>query len=245
MMNKPVLVVTHERSGTHLLINLINFDNKGEFYTIGFMPKIRDKVFTLEEYKHQVYKDIVVYSYKENIVCKSHHQVEFMEPFLDFVFEKYRVIYLKRDVKDVLVSYYKFLPGSDDDFPNFKDWIFMKPSDVGDKYLVSKNTHMNGPDPHIFIEPNNYIHRWKMHIDGWMKYKDKLLVLNYEDILQNFEETKKKIEEFIGKKIADKIPDIKDKELPNFNPGKGIIGSHKECMNRDLIKKIEKELRKY
>ena len=232
-MYKPVLVVTHERSGTHLLINIINYDKNGEFYTIGYIP--RNISYNLENYRHHTYKDIIVNSYRNDCVCKSHHQIEFMEDYLDFLFSKYNVIYLKRDIKDVLVSYYKFIPYPTDldKFPKFEDWIFSKPDDIGREFLLPYS-----PDPHVIIEPENYLDRWRNHIRGWEKYKDNLLILNYEDILIDFKNQKEKIESYIGKKIADIIPDVNDKNLPNFNPGKGIVGSHKEWMNNILIEKI-------
>ena len=230
---KPLLVITHERSGTHLLINLINYNKNGEFLTIGVIPN--GIPHTLENYKFHVYKSLVIRSYIDDCVCKSHHQVEFMEEHLDFIFEKYNVIYLKRDFKDVIISYYNFIEFSDKKLPNFEDWIFMKPDDIGKKYL-----HTDSTDPHVIIEPNNYIDRWKIHIDGWMKYKDNLLVLNYEDILNDYQNEKLKIENYIGRKIADTIPDVNDKNLPNFNPGKGIVGGYKNVMSDELIKKINK-----
>jgi len=230
---KPIIVITHERSGTHFLINLINYDKNGEFHTIGFIPQ--SIKYILENYIHYTYKDIIINSYIENIVCKSHHQVEFMEPYLEFLFDKYKVIYLKRDVKDVLVSYYKFIPFPKDldRFPKFEDWIFCSPDNIGREFLLPYS-----PDPHIIIEPKNYIDRWKLHVNGWMKYKDNMLVLNYEDILLDFQNQKSKIENYIGKEIGDKIPDVNDKNLPNFNPGKGISGEYKKWMTEDLITKI-------
>jgi len=233
---KPILVVTHERSGTHLLINIINQYNFGKFNTIGFIP-INTIPYTLDNYKHQVYKDIVVNSYLENIVCKSHHQVEFMKPFLDFIFDKYKVIYLKRNLKDVLVSYYKFIPHPKDldKFPKIEDWIFMKPDEIGKNFLIPYD-----PDPHIIIEPENYIDRWKIHIDGWMKYKENLLVLNYEDILLDFKNQKSKIENYIGCKVGDELPKVDDKRFPNFNPGKGIINGYHDLIDDILSDKINK-----
>lgn len=238
-MFKPIIVITHERSGTHLLINLINYDKNGQFHTIGFIPNNIE--YNLENYKFHTYKDIMVNSYREDIVCKSHHQVQFMEDYLDVLFSKYKVIYLKRDVKDVLVSYYKFIPFPQDldVFPKFEDWIFMKPDDIGRKFLLPYS-----PDPHVIIEPNNYVERWKLHVDGWLKYEDDLLVLNYEDILLDFDNQKEKIESYIGKKIGSQIPNINDKNLPNFNPGKGIIGSYKDYMKEDLINKINNIIKK-
>lgn len=240
MKIKSTLVITHERSGTHLLINTINYDNKGQFITIGYIRKISNKIYTIDDFKHETYKHIMSNVYFDDYkVFKSHHQVEFMEPYLDFVFSNYNVIYLKRDVKDVLWSYYNFLYDKDNkNIPSFEDWIFMKPDEIGQKLLTSQEKHIKGTDPHIIIEPNNFVERWKIHVDGWMKYKDKMLVLNYEDLLTDFDNKKIIIEKFIGKKIADKLPDINDKELPNFNPGKGIIGEHKKHMSQEIIDKI-------
>ena len=45
-MSKPIIVITHERSGTHLLINCINCADNGLFYTIGYTPNEDD--FNLE-----------------------------------------------------------------------------------------------------------------------------------------------------------------------------------------------------
>lgn len=232
---KPILVVTHERSGTHLLINLINYKKNGQFKTIGFINNVHNKTLTIDDYKWQVYKDIISNSYDETLVCKSHHQVQFFENYLDFLFEKYHVIYVKRELKDVLVSYYKFLPFPKDKdfFPTFDEWVFSKPDEIGRKFLLPYN-----PDPHVIVEPENYIERWKIHYENWEKYRNNILMINYEDILLNFNETKNIIENYIKRKIGDKIPNIYDKNLPNFSPNKGIVGGYKDFINTETISKI-------
>jgi hypothetical protein len=77
-----------------------------------------------------------------------------------------------------------------------------------------------------------------MHTNGWLKHKDKMLVVDYENILTNYSLEKDKIENYICKKISDKIPNVHDKTLPNFGPVKGVIGGHKEVMSKELIDKI-------
>lgn len=238
-MSKPIFVITHERSGTHLLINCINYDTKGRFETIGFTSDRRD--FNLKGYKHTTYKHIMSSAYVPDLVNKSHHQVQFMEDYLDFLFSKYKVIYVKRDIKDVLNSYYKFIPKpKEKNFPSFEEWVFSKPDDIGRQFLQPY-----APDPHIIVEPENYVHRWFLHTNGWLKHKDKMLVVNYEDMLSDYPNQKGRIESWIGKKIAPKIPDVHDKSLPNFGPVKGKIGGHKEVMSEKLVAKIEDLLSLY
>jgi hypothetical protein len=235
---KPIIVITHERSGTHLLINMINIENKGAFYSVGVLDHKEKNI--LYNYRYHVEKDILLGNYRENIVFKSHHQIQFYENILDFLFENYYVIYLKREVKDVLISYYKFLNDIGNkvpfpNFPDFKDWIFMNPNHIGREILGYKDF----PDPHIIIEPKDYLDRWLLHIKGWKKYDKKFLTITYEDILTDYQQTKEKIEGYIHQKISDKIPDINDKSLPNISPNKGIIGVYKEYMTPELIDKID------
>jgi hypothetical protein len=238
-MPKPILVITHERSGTHLLINCINFLNKGGFCTIGYISNNQD--FNIKAYKHATYRDIISNACESSLIYKSHHQIQFVENYLNFLFERYKVIYVKRNLPDVLTSYYKFIQRPDQkDFPNIEEWIFSKPDSIGRKYLQPYS-----PDPHIIIEPENYVHRWYLHTSGWLKHANQMLVVNYEDTLLDYRNQKQKIEDYIGRKIADKIPDINDKSLPNFGPVKGIIGGHKEIMSEELQKKIEDALSLY
>jgi hypothetical protein len=238
-MSKPIIVITHERSGTHLLINCINYTNNGQFYTIGYTTNKND--YNLKGYSHTTYKDVMSNAYIPNSVSKSHHQVEFMNDYLDFLFNKYKVIYVKRNLLDVLTSYYKFIPSPDqNDFPSIEEWIFSKPDDIGRKYLQPY-----APDPHIIVEPKNYVHRWYLHTSGWLKYRNQMLVVNYEDMLLDYRNQKQKIEDYTGRKIATKVPDVKDKSLPNFGPVVGIIGGHKQIMSEVLIQRIEKTLASY
>jgi hypothetical protein len=235
-MQKPVLVVTHERSGTHLIINIINHLHNGRFSAIGYLPS--NKKHDIPTYKDYVYKYVLTNRFDTDVVSKSHHQVEFYEDFIDELFDNYRVIYVQRDIKDTLVSYHKFLNSDDKhkpipNFPKLEKWIFMNPEKIGYEFFADY------PDPHIIIQPKDYIDRLLIHQSGWMRYKDRLLVVNYEDILSNFPSEKLKIESYIGQKIAEKVPSLDDPNLPNFFPNKGIIGSHKKYMSEKLISKID------
>jgi hypothetical protein len=240
---KNIMVVTHERSGTHLVINIINIENNGDFKPIGKLPPSEHN-FDLETYKF--YADFMMLNeyYQPNIVFKSHHQVEYFEKNIDKLFEKYYVVYVERDIKDVLISYYKFLNGVGFDkngkslpikgFPKFPEWIFRNPAEVGYRYFEKY------PDPHIYVEPIDYVDRYVRHWYGWMRYKDRFLTVYYEDVLNNYEKVKNDLENFLHKKVSDSVPNIHNKDLPNFSPNKGIVGSHKKVMDEKLIEKVEK-----
>jgi hypothetical protein len=235
---KNILIVTHERSGTHLLINSINYKNNGDFLSMGYIPP-SSELFTIDKYITYVHRQVKYNNYDSDVVFKSHHQIEFFEEIIDLLFEKYKIIYVKRDLKDVLISYYYFLNKKNNpipNFPKFKDWIFMNPQQVGFKFIDEN------PDPHIIISPKNYIDRWLLHLNGWMKYKNRFLTVEYENLLNDFKGQKILIENYLNQKISDNIPDFNDKKLPNFTPNKGIIGYHKEFMDSHLIDKINKEL---
>jgi hypothetical protein len=242
--NKPIIVITHERSGTHMLINIINHDNLGKYYSVGYMDRSSKK--TIENYLYHVEKDIYMGKYMNNTILKSHHQVNFFNNIIDDFLNDYKVIYLKRDIKDVLVSYYRFLNDKGnkqplDNFPPFKEWIFMNPLHVGNDILG----YNDFPDPHVIIQPRDYVHRWLIHVNGWSRYRDKILFLNYEDILTSFKTEKEKIEDYINKEVSNTIPDINDPLLPNISPNKGIIGVYKNMMDDETILKIDDIISSY
>lgn len=236
---KPVLVVTHERSGTHLLINIINFKNNGNFSAVGKLPQ--NIPHNTISYKEYVYKYLIMNSHANfDLVSKSHHQFGFFEEHEDYLFENYKIIYVQREIKDTLLSYYLFLNSDGNkntikDFPKLEDWVFMNPKDVGNKYFAKY------PDPHVLIEPKDYVDRIILHRAGWMKHKDKLLIINYEDIICNYPAIKIMIETYLGRNISPRIPDINDKNFPNFVPNKGVVGAYKDYMDIELIAKIEKK----
>jgi len=233
---KKILVVSHERSGTHLLINLINYKNNGDFSSVGFDTQVNN--FNKEKYQKNVIEDLLIRSTDNKKILKSHHQIFFVENIIDFLIDRYYIIYIKREIKDTLLSYYKFLSRDKINFPNIDDWVFSNPDIIGKKFIVPYY-----PDPHVLIDPHDYVDRWFLHTDGWLKYKKNILILNYEEILLSFEKEKSKIESFIGRKISDELIDIKDIRYPNYSPNKGLIGEHKKEMTTQLINKIDNKIK--
>lgn len=87
--NIKIMVVSHERSGTHLTLNSLHENNCANVPTNSF-NLINDFLLT----------------YNDSRILKSHHHADWFD---DSVFKKYKVIYVKRNLFDTLTSMYFYL----------------------------------------------------------------------------------------------------------------------------------------
>ena len=125
-----IIVVSHERSGTHLTLN-----SMGEFNCVNVPESSKEEV------------NDFLYNYKGDNILKSHHQSYF---FNDDIFEKFKVIYISRNTLDTLTSMYFYYKNNPHAFPTFKDideFVFSDRTDVSNYcYKKSKNfieRHLN------------------------------------------------------------------------------------------------------
>lgn len=175
------------------------------------------------------------------------HYKKYYKRFFDFncfkthdePLEKHRrVIYLVRDPRDVIVSYYYYLKNSGNQI-DYQKMIY------GDKSELSQ---------------------WINHAKSWRKnsYKSEIMLLKYEDLLLNPMKEMKRVIEFMKIERNDetllnsiqgnsfKEMRIKEESLGFDNEiyrkkwnnegrffRKGIIGSYKEELTLDLIRTIE------
>jgi FkbM family methyltransferase len=161
------------------------------------------------------YKEpFLLYNNYENRIIKSH----------EFYCKDYpKVIYIYRDGRDVLSSYYYFYK----QFYNFDDSF--------KHFIISA------------IEGNVAYGSWAEHIRSWMKNKVSypVLYVKYEDLISNFETTTNKILEFTGlSKINNDYKKIfyqSSKDLQN----RLFINHHyensKSTTEENLIKNISKK----
>jgi len=146
-------------------------------------------------------------------ILKSHHSYD----------SRYnKVIYLVRDVRDVLVSYYKF-------------------------HLKFKKIKKDYPLD-TFIE--NFINgelddfgTWKQNVESWLKNKDEIkygfLLIRYEDLLQNTYSVVQKIMDFLGYQRTDK--EISNAiEWASFSNMRKLEDNQK---NADIFEKSESNLK--
>jgi hypothetical protein len=173
---KPVYVISHERSGTHLALNLLyrNLYINQKYLYLGDWRETNQFNHTSGEHWLCAAKSAAE-SIKEGGLIKSHCQQEVFSTY----FPKYKYIYIVRDPRDTLVSFFYYLnndafhktnPGLDDlRCSSFSDFL-QRPLDEYLQYGFSTEGNML-----------NVVDRWARHYSRWKAYPG-CPVIRYEDL---------------------------------------------------------------
>jgi len=174
---KKIMVVSHERSGTHFLLNSLAYN----------FSSYHKRVLSLEFDNPKPLLDCIKES--GEVLFKSHHHVSFFEPVWEELTKECHIICIVREGKDVLTSsfnhYCKFYPDTkyDGNFANF-----IKGQNAPEKLLQLYNNNQpydNMPD------------KWQRHVQGWLEKSGQVFCIKYEDLLHDFEKTLLDVSEFI------------------------------------------------
>lgn len=180
-MRPAVLVVSHERSGTHFLMNAlaacydyvsspwIDFDRQTFNINFFYPPEVGGLLMALADRP------------MANIV-KSHHPIDFFNGELKRIVERYLVLVVCRHPADVTRSFWRFL----------HQW----PWNEGPKTLDPLSFARAEPCGRLMrYQPRQYpsmLQRWAAHADGWLNAADeneRVGIVRYEDLDRNYEQT--------------------------------------------------------
>jgi hypothetical protein len=229
---KNILVISHERSGTHFAINSIaqNFENIDYKY-----KNVYSKDNGGENYKQDVergFKEELEISSNDIKIFKSHHQFEFFEDYFDLLLERFHVFYVIRECADVMTSCYHYfnLHKSNPAFPYCTDI---------EKFLFQIKPYDYPYDgAYSLIKSENLVERWAQHIKGWKKVKKNICTIYYEQLKYDFQSVIEKMSVHLGEpKSHLTIPGL------NFNtisPRKGIVGDWINLISQNQYDKINK-----
>ncbi|MFV0337007.1 MAG: sulfotransferase domain-containing protein [Chthoniobacterales bacterium] len=177
---RPFYVISHERSGTHFAINTLfrNTYIRQEFSYVGDWIGPYNNPATRNQHLKKFYENWTVRLHQGGII-KSHCDRETFQKY----FPKERIVYVLRDPRDTLVSFYHYLnsnklyetnPGLDDHrCTSFSEFLRRPASD----YL--RLGFYQNPDF------DNVVGRWASHVEGWMNTPG-VCVLRYEDLKTHF-----------------------------------------------------------
>jgi len=216
------MVISHERSGTHFLIDSICAN------TTKFRNNVIN-VYTENDYENPItYKSKVcdhLLSFVDrhtSQIFKSHHKAEFLEDILDLLSPEFEIFYIDRNPLDVLTSLYHYYQRTN--HPNFHPDI--------ENFLF----YLEPKDPWYSLnrDPNN-TERLRNHVTEWKKQN--INFVKYEDLINDYTGT---IEQIFS--ILDiPRPDTYIKPpLGGINPRKGIIDDHVNLFTEPQISKLKR-----
>ena len=229
----PLMVCSHERSGTHFMMNSIsecteytvspflNFDYMplGAFVNFFSKESINKFLFSLQDISQNEYS-----SYCVNSIIKSHFPLS----LLDHNKNLCRVIYIYRNPEEVFISYWKFL----------HRWNWLEGPKLSSPLELIK-TNPKGQSQRYQIENHtNYFARWASHIIDAKNAEinsSNIVLVNYSELKNNFETT---IEY-----ICDKLQINIFQKPTKPNKEKFIYGKAMEICDKEkkLIKNFIKE----
>ncbi len=215
---RKALVVSHERSGTHFLMNTlaenfgyiarpwVNFDFN---LTINFhSPEAIGSFFGFMRGKPVL-----------NIV-KSHHPFAFFDAVIEEILDEFHVFYIHRDPRDVMVSFWNLVR-------RFKWDEGPKTGSVGEFMRASPRGAILRYQKE---QVPTLLDRWKAHVEGWAcdapaAVRERLIIVRYEDLNSDFEATVRAIGERMGITCADAVRPAVGHNV--VVPGKGEVGGHR------------------
>ncbi|MCA9405513.1 MAG: sulfotransferase domain-containing protein [Candidatus Omnitrophica bacterium] len=273
-----ILVCGHSRSGNHFTIDSLVKNFKDASFGI-FRPgyaAIENLVVPHDSGVTELFYDFIFnYNKDQEIrICKTHLLPEEIETALsrddyflnkkdrviiDFLYNEAKVIYIQRDVKDVMVSLYYFMKLGGGYQVGLRERLaHMSIAE----FIRSPNYHIYPPRGFADFDRNRIVY-WAYHVQQWMKRK--VCPIQYETLSQDFESTLKKISEYCGgeeilrndlskpsmsdqknslinrvlKKLRIKLS---SKESTAVSPYKGISGSHKAHFSDEDYRFIDKNI---
>ena len=177
---RPILVASHERSGTHFTMNTIGncfgyisapwLDLDRHHVNINYFSPvgIANTLTSLAERRPPA-----------NVV-KSHHASEFFAEIVDTVAAAYHLVYVYRNPADCLASFWRLL--------NSMPWV------DGPKCATLMELATSPPMGRIlcyqYYQRETMLDRWAAHVRGWVDlaaHHDGVHLVRYEDLANDFE----------------------------------------------------------
>ena len=233
----PLMVCSHERSGTHFLMNSlasvthysINPYLDYDFTTLGsqlnfFAPEKVNKFFsTIAELKIDDGRQICV-----NSILKSHFPLSFLGSEYD---GKCKIIYIYRNPVDVFISYWRVL----------HRWNWFEGPKVSSPLELMKSIPCGQSQRYQINNYPTYFDRWANHVKQSYQLSlnsKQIMAVSYNRLNLDYNNTIENICDQMGLAI---ISDIKRLSRNNYIPGKNLIVSpeEKEEMTSFCIAKLK------
>lgn len=175
----PLMVVSHERSGTHFLMNAL----AAEFGLSASPPVHLDRpAITLNFYSPGAVAAFFAKTRNRKVdsIRKSHHQLAFFAEQLEDILAHIRIFYIYRDPRDVAHSFRHFL--------NALKWF------EGPKLAQAGAFIRAAPAGQLlryqYHQLPDMLDRWRVHVEGWLDAAERypqITTVSYEELDRDYD----------------------------------------------------------
>jgi hypothetical protein len=232
-----IIIVSHRRSGTHLLIDLIvnNFSydyiDKNYIDFKSFHSDKHDDMYVFENLMNKGSKITFTHSQNFKDYLKYKHRKEDNEKLNNF-FKNSKVIFLTRDMRDTVSSIYN--RPKNKKYKNFYD--FYKNYDFDDCELINESYE------NISECLMQYYRNWIGVFTAKELLDLDMEIVSYEDIIIDYNSVVGKLNKFLNQKIKTikDVRHIKNKKLKYSSNDfyKGTIGDWKTTIDAQTAQKM-------
>lgn len=190
-----VLVVSHERSGTHFLMNAIA---RGYGYTTRPWVDMDYGSMTINFFHPPSIASTLASLADRRIaaIIKSHHSADFFDGILDRVLKRYVVFYIHRDPVDVMLSFWRFM----------HRWHWHEGPKCSDPLAFATAAPEGQLLRYQRHQRRNMLDRWAKHVEGWQRAsveRPRLQFVSYAALRDDYRATLGGFAEILGRKPAD------------------------------------------
>ena len=177
---KSVVVASHRRSGTHLMIDSLrlNFpqrfgrDRWGPYINLDHVNKRYGSRISLHDlYAALEQRPCIFKTHAHNLLWDFFEQDREVIALLQRLLKRRRVVYVHRDGRDTLVSLYHYARSFNDRIAEKKFSEFMR--------------MFNDFDGDTCLRPMHRPDYWAWHVDGWIRHRDVYSVA-FDQLTQDF-----------------------------------------------------------
>jgi hypothetical protein len=191
LQRPKVLVISHERSGTHFLMNSL----AANFGYIASPFINLDWSLGVNYFSAVAFQDLFskFQSYSIANLFKSHHSLDFYRDFLPDNTFGFKVIYIYRDIYEVAVSYHEHLKGlpwhEGPHQSSLSEFLRQVPAGAMTRYQ--------------YRQVHSMVDRWVQHVESALECQSlfnpsDFLMIDYRDLNTRFEETVNRIASKLG-----------------------------------------------
>jgi hypothetical protein len=236
---EPVYVVSHERSGTHFAINTL-FQNtyvRPRLFYVGDWPGPYDRPET--RWAHiEAFSNTWETEKLQGGLIKSHCDARIFAGR----FPSAPVVYVMRDPRDTLVSFFHYLNN---------DELYRTNPGLADQRCRDFSEFLRRPASDylrlgFFEQPDfdNVVGRWASHVCGWMTVPGVCLV-RYEDLKKDYQQCVRTICRKTGIWPRFRQQPVGLGDRVSVLPRKGIVGDWRSHFRSGDEEFVETELNKY